>query len=193
MNSKLYPLFGTRLKSTACGILLAAAAIGASAQDASIDAAAKAELDSIRTEFVQISQDLKQAHQKAMASAEVLANRDALNQALKAEMIKLAGEAEKAAIEKRFELMSAIDHFSGSDEAKRNALIEQLQPLLQAQKAFEQQANQAGSVKSLQTNLIGSIQSAMAKINPEVPALMQRQQELAQKAQAIQQKAKAAQ
>lgn len=193
MNSKLYPLFGTRLKSTACGILLAAAAIGASAQDASIDAAAKAELDSIRTEFVQISQDLKQAHQQAMDSAEVLANRDALNQALKAEMIKLAGEAEKAAIEKRFELMSAIDHFSGSDEAKRNALIEQLQPLLEAQKAFEQQANQAGSVKSLQTNLIGSIQSAMAKINPEVPALMQRQQELAQKAQAIQQKAKAAQ
>lgn len=193
MNSKLYPLFGTRLKSTACGILLVAAAIGASAQDASIDAAAKAELDSIRTEFVQISQDLKQAHQQAMDSAEVLANRDALNQALKAEMIKLAGEAEKAAIEKRFELMSAIDHFSGSDEAKRNALIEQLQPLLEAQKAFEQQANQAGSVKSLQTNLIGSIQSAMAKINPEVPALMQRQQELAQKAQAIQQKAKTAQ
>ena len=31
MNSKLYPLFGTRLKSTACGILLVAAAIGASA------------------------------------------------------------------------------------------------------------------------------------------------------------------
>ena len=193
MNSKLYPLFGTRLKSTACGILLAAAAIGASAQDASIDASAKAELDSIRTEFVQISQDLKQAHQQAMASAEVLANRDALNQALKAEIIKLAGEAEKAAIEKRFDLMHAIDHFSGSDQAERSALLEQLQPLLQAQKAFEQQANQAGSVKSLQTNLIGSIQSAMAKINPEVPALMQRQQELAQKAQAIQQKAKAAQ
>lgn len=193
MNSKLYPLFGTRLKSTACGILLAAAAIGASAQDASIDAAAKAELDSIRTEFVQISQDLKQAHQQAMASAEVLGNRDALNEALKAEMIKLAGEAEKAVIEKRFELMHAIDHFSGSDEAKRQALIEQLQPLLQAQQSLEQQANQAGNVKSLHTNLIGSIQSAMAKINPEVPALMQRQQELAQKAQAIQKKAKAAQ
>ncbi len=193
MNSKLYPLFGTRLKSTACGILLVAAAIGASAQDASIDAAAKEELKSIREEFVQISQDLKQAHQQAMDSAEVLANRDALNQALKAEMIKLAGEAEKAAIEKRFELMSAIDHFSVSDEAKRNALIGQLQPLLEAQKSLEQQANQAGGVKSLHTNLIGSIQSAMAKINPEVPALMKRQQELAQRAQSIQQKAKAVQ
>lgn len=193
MNSKLYPLFGTYLKSTVCGIMFVAAAISASAQDAAIDAAAKEELKSIREEFVQISQDLKQAHQQAMDSAEVLANRDALNEALKAEMIKLAGEAEKAAIEKRFELMSAIDHFSGSDEAERNALIGQLQPLLQSQKAFEQQANQAGSVKALHTNLIGSIQSAMAKINPKVPALMQRQQELAQRAQSIQHKAKAVQ
>lgn len=193
MNSKLYPLFGTRLKSTACGILLVAAAIGASAQDAAIDDTTKEELKSIRAEFVQISQDLKQAHQQAMASAEVLGNRDALNEALKAEMIKLAGEAEKAAIEKRFDLMHAIDHFSGSDQAERNALIEQLQPLLQAQQSLEQQANQAGNVKSLHTNLIGSIQSAMAKINPEVPALMKRQQELAQRAQTLQKKAKTVQ
>ncbi len=193
MNSKLYPLFGTRLKSTACGILLVAAAIGASAQDAAIDDTTKEELKSIRAEFVQISQDLKQAHQQAMASAEVLGNRDALNEALKAEMIKLAGEAEKAAIEKRFDLMRAIDHFSGSDQAERNALLEQLQPLLQAQQSLEQQANQAGNVKSLHTNLIGSIQSAMAKINPEVPALMKRQQELAQRAQTLQKKAKTVQ
>ena len=191
MILKRFPIDARHLMNLGCA-LLAAAGVCLSAASAMSDET-KAELNQIRQEFNQINQQLRVAQQKAMADEEVLANQNEYSEALREEMLEVAGDSEAESIRQRFEILDNLQEAGdGRDlsEDERQTLMsqaQQLQTLRQAQKPIEDEARQAPEVQQMHQRLIASIQEAMREANPEVPQLMQRQNELANRARELQQ------
>lgn len=147
-------------------------------------------LQQIRTEFLQIDKKLQLLQQNALQDPTVQKREAAYLKALKKEMLAIAGKKMDAQVKKRFQLSKRLDEAATPETSMSQqqlmALSQKFDKALEAVSEIEDQAASKPEVKEKEDAFVNLVTQKMREANPNLGNLIQRQQELAQEFQIIQ-------
>lgn len=159
-------------------------------QEEPVTVSPEVRLQQIRAEFLQIDKQLQTLQQKALQDPAVQKKQAAYLKALKSEMIAIAPKEQVSKVKKRFQLSEKLDKAASPEtQMTQQQLISLSKKFEAARKAvlgIEDEAASKPEVKEKEEAFVNLVTQKMEAANPNLEKLFQRQQELAQEFQMIQ-------